>query len=123
MKPAEDYILKQPEPYLSILLHLQLLIEQEFEGVVLKYKWKIPVYYVNGKQLCYLNVVAKKGYVDVGLWVCDKLKAYDDFLVSDGRKVVRSLRYFSLEEIDAEVLLMILHEVTRIKEKGFYKRS
>ena len=30
MKPAEEYILKQKEPFRSILLHLQLLIEGSF---------------------------------------------------------------------------------------------
>lgn len=123
MKPAEEYILKQAEPYQSILLHLQLLIEHEFPDVELKYKWRIPVYYLHEKQLCYLNVSAKKGYVDVGLWVSDKLKSYDDYLVSEGRKVVKSFRYFSLEDINAEVLLEVLHEVAKIKGKEFYKRN
>lgn len=61
MKPAELYILNQPEPYKSILLHLQLLIETTFPKVEMKYKWKIPVYYLNEKQLCYINVLQKKG--------------------------------------------------------------
>lgn len=123
MKPAEEYILKQAEPYQSILLHLQLLIEHEFPGVEMKYKWRIPVYYLNEKQLCYLNVSAKKRYVDVGLWVSSNLKDYDEYLISEGRKVVKSLRYFSLEDINAEVLLEVLHEVAKIKGKEFYKKS
>ena len=57
MKPAEEYILKQPEPFKSILLHLQVLIESNFQDLELKYKWKIPVYYINGKQLCYMNAL------------------------------------------------------------------
>jgi len=123
MKPAEEYILKQPEPFQAILLHLQLLIMHEFPEAELKYKWKIPVYYLEGKQLCYMNASIKKGYVDVGLWVSDKLKEYDAYLVSENRKVVKSLRYFSLEDINAEIFLEILQEVYKIKGKGFYKRS
>ena len=123
MKPAEEYILKQLEPYQTILLHLQLLIEKEFPEVTLQYKWKIPVYYLNGKQLCYLNVSAKKRYVDVGLWVSNNLKEYDNYLISEGRKVVKSLRYFSLEEINPEILIAVLHEVVKIKGKEFYKKK
>jgi len=60
MKPAEVYILNQPEPYKGILLHLQLLIEGAFTDVELKYKYKIPFYYLNNKPFCYLNSVIKK---------------------------------------------------------------
>ncbi len=60
MKPAESYILNQPEPYRAILLHIQMLIESSFPSVALKYKWKLPVYYLNDRPLCYLNVSQKK---------------------------------------------------------------
>ena len=43
MKPAEEYILNQPEPFKSMLLHLQILIEGAFPTVELRYKWRIPV--------------------------------------------------------------------------------
>ncbi len=123
MKPAEVYLLNQPEPFQSILLHLQLLIEKEFPGIELKYKWKTPVYYIDGKHLCYMNASIKKGYVDLGLWVSDTLKGYDKYLVSEGRKVVKSLRYYSLEDINVAILLEILNEVYSIKGKEFYKNS
>lgn len=121
MKPAEEYILNQQEPFRAILLHLQLLIEGSFPDVVLKYKWKLPVYYINEKPLCYLNVSLKKGYVDVGFWASAHLK-YNEHLVTDGRKVVKSLRYFKLEEVQEKVLLSILEEAYSSKEKGFYKK-
>jgi len=38
MKPAEEYILSQPEPFRSILLHLQILIETSFPQVELQFK-------------------------------------------------------------------------------------
>lgn len=123
MKPAEAYILKQAIPYQSILLQLQVLIENEFPEAVLKYKWRIPVYYLKEKQLCYLNVSAKKRYVDVGLWVSGNLQEFDAYLVSEGRKVVKSLRYFSVEDVNAEILITVLQEVVKIKGKGFYVRK
>ncbi|WP_339661699.1 DUF1801 domain-containing protein [uncultured Polaribacter sp.] len=123
MKPAEEYILNQPEPYKTILLHLQILIENRFPEVDLKFKWKIPFYYLDDKPFCYLNPSKKKGYVDVVFWVSVHLTKYNEFLISDNRKVVKSLRYFKLEEINEEILLSVLEEAHQLKEKGFYKRK
>ena len=123
MKPAEEYILKQPEPFKSILLHLQVLIESNFQDLELKYKWKIPVYYINGKQLCYMNASHKKGFVDVGFWAKGILQDFDDFLVSEGRTVVKSLRYTSVEEINEEILLQVIEEVAKHNHKGFWRKA
>ena len=60
MKPAEEYILSQPEPFRSILLHIQILIETSFPEVELQFKWKIPFYYLDNKPFCYLNPSKKK---------------------------------------------------------------
>lgn len=122
MKPAEEYILNQLEPFKSILLHLQVLIESNFTDVELKYKWKIPVDYVNGHQLCYLNASHKKGYVDVGFWAKGILEDFNSFLISEGRTVVKSLRYSSVEDIDEKILLQVLAEVAKHNHKGFWKK-
>ncbi|WP_299009041.1 DUF1801 domain-containing protein [uncultured Tenacibaculum sp.] len=122
MKPAEEYILKQPEPFKSVLLHLQVLIEGNFQNLELKYKWKIPVYYMNGKQLCYMNASYKKGFVDVGFWAKGILQDFDAFLVSEGRAVVKSLRYSSIEEINEEILLQVIGEVAKHNHKGFWRK-
>ena len=55
MNPAENYILNQREPYRSILLQLQVVIEHTISDVDLKYKYKIPFYYIGGKPFCYMN--------------------------------------------------------------------
>jgi len=123
MKPAEAYILKQPEPFKSILLHLQILIETSFPEVDLQFKWKIPFYYLDNKPFCYLNPSKKKGYVDVAFWVSTHLTRYNEHLISEGRKVVKSLRYTSIDEINEEVLLTVLEEAHQLKEKGFYKKK
>jgi len=123
MKPAENYILNQPEPYKSILLHLQILIEANFPEVDLQFKWKIPFYYLNNKPFCYLNASHKKQFVDVAFWVSAHLTKYQEHLVSENRKVVKSLRYFSIEDINEEVLLSVLKEAHKLKDEGFYKRS
>ena len=120
MKPAEEYILKQPEPYKSILLDLQIVIETNFTKVDLQFKWKMPFYYLNDKPLCYLNVSKKKGYIDVGFYTNSELQKFNEFVISDNRKVVKSLRYKSVKEVNAEVLISVLQEAYNQTTKGFF---
>lgn len=120
MKPAEEYILKQPEPFKSILMHLQILIETNFLEVDLQFKWKMPFYYLDGKPFCYLNASKKKGYVDVGFYTNSELQKFNDFVISDNRKVVKSLRYKSVKEVNAEVLISVLQEAYNQTTKGFF---
>jgi hypothetical protein len=121
LNPAEEYILAQKEPFKSILLQLQILIESEVAGLELKYKWRIPYYYLEGNPFCFLNV--SKGYVDVGFRALNYFDDLDAFLISEKRKVMKSLRYFSIEEIQPEVLSQILQRLKKLHHKGFYGRG
>jgi hypothetical protein len=100
-----------------MVLQLQILIEAAYPKVDLKYKWKIPYYYLNEKPFCFLNVT--KGYVDVGVWLPKAPEKLAPYLESKGRKMMKSLRYFSQEEIDAEVLYLVLKEVHKTYRQGF----
>lgn len=120
MNPAENYILSQPEPYRSILLHLQSVIEQSVPEVDLKYKYKIPFYYIQGKPFCYLN--QSKNYVDLGFWKAAHLSVHTEYMTTAGRKVMRSLRYTSLEEIDHNILVEVLKDAYSIKDVKFWKK-
>ena len=120
MKPAEHYILNQQEPFRSILLHLQLLIEVTIPEIELKHKWKVPYYYYKNKPFCYLNVT--KGYVDIGFWASAHLTKHLELMISKDRKIVKSLRYFSLEEINEKVLITVLEEARECNHKGFLKK-
>jgi hypothetical protein len=122
MKPAELYILNRPEPFKTMLMHLQILVESTIADAELKYKWKIPVYYIDNKPLCYFNASLKKGFVDVAFWTSTDLSKFEKELVTENRKVVKSLRYFSLEEINEEVLIEILHTIRNSNQKGFYTK-
>lgn len=119
MNPAEKYILDQVEPFKSILLQLQLLIEATIPGLELKYKWRIPYYYLNGNPFCYLNV--SKGYVDVGMRVGSHLTTYYPFMISEKRKIMKSLRYHSIEDIDADILAEILLLLKKDLEEFYAK--
>jgi hypothetical protein len=119
MNPAEEYILNQPEPFRSMLLHLQVIIENTIPQVELKYKYKIPFYYVEGRPYCYLNVPKKKNYVDVGFWNAAQLTAHVAYMTTAKRKVIKSLRYISLAEINDTILFEILQDAYSVRAKKF----
>jgi hypothetical protein len=115
MKPQELYILKQPANYQAILLHIIAVVEHTIPSVSLEYKWTVPYFYHNKKPLCYLNVNAKKQFVDVGFSKGFQLKQNQQHLVADnGRNTVKSLRYATLEDIDNAVLQSVLKEAVTL---------
>lgn len=120
MNPAENYILNQDEPFRSIVLYLQSVIEKTFPEVELKYKYRVPFFYVEGKPFCYLNVPVKKNYVDLGIWYGAHLTKHIEHLTIENRTVIRSLRYISLQEINHAVLVEVLEEAYSMRGKKFY---
>jgi hypothetical protein len=110
MKPAELYILNQPEPYRSILLLVQAVIEHTIPEIKLQFKYKIPFYYYHGKPFVYLNATHKRGYVDVAFMKGYQLKLHQDCLDGESRTLVKSLHYSSLETIDNDILIDLMHE-------------
>lgn len=93
MNPSEEYILRQPEPYCLILLHLQVIIENTLPEVELLYRYKIPFYYNHKKPFCYLNASHKKQFVDLGFWKGNHIDIHQNYLVTENRKMMASLRY------------------------------
>jgi hypothetical protein len=112
MSPAEEYILDQLEPFKTILLHLQVCIETTVPEVMLIYKYKVPYYYIKEKPFCYLNVT--RGYVDIGFSKANQINTHLDYLIADGRKVIKSLRYRKLEDINDQVLIDVLKNAKRL---------
>lgn len=117
MNPAEEYILRQSEPFKSILLHLQVVVETTLPKVELLFKWRVPFYYVGKSPICYLNVT--KGYVDVGFWSAQYFTKHQEKLESDKRKYVKSLRYQNIEDIDDQVLIEVLKEAYVFRNEKF----
>jgi hypothetical protein len=110
MKPAQEYILHQPEKYREILYHVISVIENNLPDVTLLFKWGIPYFYYHKKPFCYLAPNHKKGFVDVGFAKGFELKNNQEHLIDENRNTVKSLRYFSLEAIDNTVLIAVLKE-------------
>jgi hypothetical protein len=108
MKPAEVYILSQLEPYKNTLIELQSIVNNTIKDVQLKFKWRLPFFYLFDKPLCYLNVNTKKKYVDIVFFHGHLIEGFETYLIQEQRIQVRSLRYGPTDSIDYEVLTSIL---------------
>jgi hypothetical protein len=115
VKPADLYLLNQPEPYRSMLLHIIAVIENTLPQVTLEYKWMVPYFYYKNKPFCYLNASHKHQFVDVGFAKGFHLKNNLEYLIADnGRNTVKSLRYKSLVAIDNKVLISVIGEAVSL---------
>lgn len=115
MKPTEIYILNQPEKYRHIILHIIAVVEHTLPEAILEYKWGIPYFYYKKKPFCYLNASHKHQFVDVGFAKGFQLNKNQDFLIADnGRNTIKSLRYYSLAEIDNDILVSVVEEAMQL---------
>jgi hypothetical protein len=110
MKPAEVYILNQPKEYQDIIYYVCSVVEQIDPESILLYKWKIPFYYIDKKPFCYINVSQKKKFVDVAFFYGNKISNNQEYLTTENRTQIKSLRYFNLDSIPDNVLREILME-------------
>ncbi|WP_411767753.1 DUF1801 domain-containing protein [Winogradskyella sp. A3E31] len=109
--------MSKPEPYKSILLQLQAIIEAVAPQPELLFKWKLPFYYCNGIPLCYLN--QSKDYVDLAFWHGEKLPKFKEHFISEKRKTVMSLSYKSVEDINDEVVVYVIEQLLKINTNPF----
>ncbi|MGB1269248.1 MAG: DUF1801 domain-containing protein [Flavobacteriaceae bacterium] len=101
MNPAENYILKQAEPYQSIMLYVRSVLLKVLPDVTEHFSYKIPFYHYNKKPLCYFNILKGTHYVDVGFMDGVFLKeCFPELVDGRQRKRVRSIKIDSLEEFD-----------------------
>lgn len=110
MKPAEEYIFRQPEMYREMLLHIVAVVEQELKDTELLFKWGIPYFYYKKKPFCYLAPNHKRKFVDVGFAKGFQLLKNQESLVDEKRNTVKSLRYTTLESIDNSILKSVIEE-------------
>ena len=97
-----------------------MVIQTTLPDLELLYKWHLPFFYVNGKLIfCFFN--QSKNYVDVGFYHGAHLTVHQDKLISKNRKHMKSLRYFTLEDIDDEVLIEVLEEAYSFRDRKYYK--
>ena len=119
MNPAEDYILRQEEPYQSIMLYVRSVIMRTLTDVEEKYNYSIPFYHYRKKPFCYLNILKRTRHVDVafvkGSLLQEQFPELSDY---NNRKYVRSLQLESLEAIDEALLTEIILAAAALTEKS-----
>lgn len=79
MKPADLYLLNQPEPYQSMLLYIIDVVKKVLPNTTLEYKWTAPYFYYTSKPFCYLNASHENQFIDVGFAKGFQLKDNLDF--------------------------------------------
>lgn len=114
LKPAEAYILEQPDVQQQILLHVIAVVHQKLQEVELLFKYGVPYFYYQKKPFCYLASNTKKGYVDVGFAKGYELKNNQKELVGENRNTVKSLRYFNIETINQKILEAVIEEASSL---------
>lgn len=119
MNPSENYILKQREPYQSIMLYVRIVILKALPEVQEKYNYGIPFYHHNKKPFLYLNILKGTDFVDVafvqGVFLQDKFPQLKDY---NNRKQVRSIQVKSLEDFDELLFVRLLNEASQMLDKS-----
>lgn len=93
---------------------LQLLFEFTVPLAELKNQYKISLYYTHGKPLCFIVESVRKQYVDVGFCKGNQVQIHKEYRVIENRKMMISLRYKALEEIEDAVFVDVLLEAKRL---------
>ena len=79
------------------------------------YSYKIPFYNIGKKPMIYLNILKGKDYVDVAFVQGILLEKHFPILKNDNkRKQVRSIQLKTLEDLDHENFVALLHEASSI---------
>lgn len=119
MNPVEQHILKQEEPYQSMMLFIRDIIKSTLPKVEEKYSFRIPFYYYKTKPLVYLNRLKGTNFLDVsfldGAILQDEFSQLKDY---KKRKRARSLQFKTLETIDVELLKAVVLAGADLIETG-----
>lgn len=115
MNPALMYIDTAPEPFRGIMMHLHASISLAFPDVLLKFKWRLPFYYLDEKTMfCFLNY--RGTFVDLGMPYAAQLTDLQHLLVAgEQRKMMRSLRFYKLDEINDALVLQTLQDLYALR--------
>ena len=119
MKPADQYFINQQEPYQSIMLYVRSVILNALPEVEERYSYRIPFYNIGKKPMVYLNILKGKDYVDVAFVQGILLEEKFPVLKNDNkRKQVRSIQLKTLEDLDQENFVELLHEASHLLSKS-----
>ena len=119
MKPVDEYFLNQKEPYQSIMLYLRSVILNTLPEVEERLSYRIPFYNCHKKPMIYLNILKGKDYVDVCFVQGILLeKDFPNLKNDNKRKQVRSIQLKTLEDLDQDNFVQLLHKASDLLSKS-----
>ncbi|MBP0903659.1 DUF1801 domain-containing protein [Mariniflexile gromovii] len=119
MRPVDDYFYNQKEPYQSIMLYVRSVILNTLPEVEERFSYKLPFYNCHKKPMIYLNVLKGTNYVDVAFVQGILLEKQFPILKNDNnRKQVRSVQLKTLEDLDHDNFVALLHEASNVLGKS-----
>jgi hypothetical protein len=119
LKPVDSYFFNQKEPFQSIMLYVRRVILIALPEVEEKYSYKIPFYNIDKKPMIYLNILKGKNYVDVAFVQGVLFEKQFPVLKNDNkRKQVRSIQLKTLEDLDQENFIELLHVAANSLKKS-----
>jgi len=115
VRPVDEYFINQIEPYQSIMLYVRGLILNALPEAEEKFSYKIPFYNCYNKPMIYLNILKGKDFVDVAFVQGVLLEKKFPILKNNNkRKQVRSIQLKTLEDLDHEIFIKLLHEASLV---------
>ena len=97
------------------MLFVRSVVLKRLPEVEEKYSYKIPFYNCHGKPMIYLNILKGKKYVDVAFVQGILLEKDFPILKNDNkRKQVRSVQIKTLEDLDYDVFVELLHAASKL---------
>ena len=119
MKLVDEYFFNQKDPYQSIMLYVRGVVLNTLPEVEERYSYKIPFYNLGKKPMLYLNVLKGKDYVDVAFVQGVLLEKEFPVLKNyNKRKQVRSIQLKTLEDLDHENFVALLHAAFNLLSKS-----
>lgn len=119
MKLAEEHILRQPEPYQSIMLYVRSVIFKTLPNIEERYSYRLPFYYNHKKPFVFLNVLKGTDYVDVVFMDGRLLESeFPELQDCNKRKRVRSIQVKNLEGLDELRFVELLNYASEVVLKA-----
>ena len=106
---VEEYFYSKDEKFLELLFILRNAILNIDSRIIETIKYNIP-FYIYKKNIFYLNVHKDK-YIDIGFTDGFNLtNCSHNLIAGDNRNTMKSLRYYSISDLDESVLQETLVE-------------
>ncbi len=117
MSPVDFYILDQPKELKPVIKKLRELILSASPFIEEKLVYKIPFFY-GAKRIFYIN--SQNNWVDLGF--CEGyLLGENKILQAKNREQVKTIRFFSVTEIDDNIVLPIIHEAILLDQLRHFR--